>query len=54
MKKNINCFENSEKYNHGKKVFLRITDFSIPFMLGKKYFLHHQNSKKYLNGLLCV
>lgn len=55
MKRNINNIEKPLK-----KIFIPVIDLSIPFMLGKKYILHH-NSKRYLldiwlplNGSSCI
>ena len=57
-KKTVNEFEKCEKKNNlGGKIFLTVTDLSIPFVLGEEYFLHHHAhfeniSKPRLNGYL--
>ena len=54
MKENVNNLENLKKIILGKNILRSLVTIitvviglSMPFMLSKKYFLHHHNSKRF-------
>ena len=48
MKKKSITLKTHKKRKLKEKIIL-VIELLIPFMLGKKYFLHHHNSERYLD-----